>query len=245
MSRLFDMDNPFFRTLGKLADLMILNLLFILCSIPIVTIGASFTGMYYVTLKIAENEEGYIAKSFFKSFKQNFRQATIIWLIALVLGIVFGLDLFILAHAEGTVFDVVRIAITAVMILYLITLIYVFPTLARFYNTIRGTVKNAFLMSIANLPRTFLALVLTVGSVLLTFLNGYTLVYGTLVWILAGFSLIAFANSILIKKIFAKYSPKEPETDPDAWDADAAEADILDDPDRKKALEDSTENPQA
>lgn len=222
MRKFFDMDNPFFRTLGKLADLMILNLLFILCSIPIVTIGASLTGMYYVTLKIAENEEGYIAKSFFKSFKQNFRQATVIWLIALVLGIVFGLDLYILSAAEGTLFDIVKMAITATLIIYLITLIYVFPTLARFYNTIRGTIRNAFLMSVANLPRTFLALVVTVGSVLVTFINGYTLVYGLLVWILAGFSLVAYANSFLMKKIFAKYSPQEPETDPDAWDASAS-----------------------
>ena len=229
MRKFFDMDNPFFRTLGKLADLMILNVLFILCSIPIVTIGASLTGMYYVTLKIAENEEGYIARSFFKSFKQNFRQATVIWLIALGLGIVFGLDFYILSAAEGTLFDIVKMAITAMLILYLITLIYVFPTLARFYNTIRGTIRNAFLMSVANLPRTFLALVITVGSVLITFLNGYTLVYGLLIWILAGFSLVAYANSFLIKKIFAKYSPREPETDPDAWDADASAAESLED----------------
>ncbi len=229
MRKFFDMDNPFFRTLGKLADLMILNVLFILCSIPIVTIGASLTGMYYVTLKIAENEEGYIARSFFKSFKQNFRQATVIWLIALGLGIVFGLDFYILSAAEGTLFDIVKMAITATLILYLITLIYVFPTLARFYNTIWGTIRNAFLMSMANLPRTFLALVITVGSVLITFLNGYTLVYGLLIWILAGFSLVAYANSFLIKKIFAKYSPQEPETDPDAWDADASAAESLED----------------
>ena len=80
MSNFFNMDNGLFRALGKLADLMLLNILFLVCSLPIFTIGASFTAMYYVTLKLAENEEGYIARGFLKSFKQNFKQATIIWL---------------------------------------------------------------------------------------------------------------------------------------------------------------------
>ena len=72
---------------------MLLNILFLVCSLPIFTIGASFTAMYYVTLKLAENEEGYIARGFLKSFKQNFKQATIIWLILLFFGIVLVLDL--------------------------------------------------------------------------------------------------------------------------------------------------------
>lgn len=96
MSNFFNMDNGLFRALGKLADLMLLNILFLVCSLPIFTIGASFTAMYYVTLKLAENEEGYIARGFLKSFKQNFKQATIIWLILLFFGIVLVLDLLIL-----------------------------------------------------------------------------------------------------------------------------------------------------
>ena len=92
MSNFFNMDNGLFRALGKLADLMLLNILFLVCSLPIFTIGASFTAMYYVTLKLAENEEGYIARGFLKSFKQNFKQATIIWLILLFFGIVLVLN---------------------------------------------------------------------------------------------------------------------------------------------------------
>ena len=72
MRNLFSMDSGIFRFLTRLADLMILNILFIVCCIPIVTIGASVTSLYYVTLKMAVNEEGYIAKAFLKSFRQNF-----------------------------------------------------------------------------------------------------------------------------------------------------------------------------
>ena len=84
---LFNYDNPVWRFIGKLGDLIILNILWMITSIPIVTIGASITALYYVTLKLVRDEDGYTIKSFFKSFKENFKQSTIIWLIMLVIGL--------------------------------------------------------------------------------------------------------------------------------------------------------------
>ena len=81
MDRLFNMDNKFFTVMGRVADLIMLNVVFLICCLPIVTIGASLTALHYVTLKMARNEESYIIRSFFKSFKQNFKQATVINLI--------------------------------------------------------------------------------------------------------------------------------------------------------------------
>lgn len=233
MSNFFNMDNGFFRTLGKLADLMILNILFLLCSIPIFTIGASMTAMYYVTLKMAENEDGYIARAFFKSFRQNFKQATVIWLIMLLFGIILVLDLLIMKNASGTVATVFKVIITATGFLYIMMLIYVFPVLARFYNTTKAIFKNSFIMAIADFPRTFVMLMITLGSVAIMFLNDYVFWYGILVWILAGFALVAFANSFFLKKIFAKYMPKEEEeeTSSDGWSVDAMPPSIFDDPD--------------
>ena len=83
MDRLFNMDNKFFTVMGRVADLIMLNVVFLICCLPIVTIGASLTALHYVTLKMARNEESYIIRSFFKSFKQNFKQATVINLIML------------------------------------------------------------------------------------------------------------------------------------------------------------------
>lgn len=219
MKELFNMDNGLFRFLGRVADLMILNILFIVCSIPIITIGASITGMYYVTLKIAENEEGYIVRGFFKSFKQNFKQATVIWLIILGVGIVLVMDLMIMRNSDSTFGNVLWIAITALCVIYLVITSYVFPTLARFYNSIKNTFRNSFLMSIAHLPYTLLILVITVAPVILTFINGYTLWYGLLLWLLFGFSAIAYGNSFFLKRIFAKYMPPQEESqeDPDHW----------------------------
>ena len=209
MRNLFSMDSGLFRFLTRLADLMILNILFILCCIPIVTIGASITALYYVTLKMAVNEEGYIARAFLKSFRQNFKQATVIWLILFALGCVFGIDFYILYYSEGTLITVLRFCIGATALVYLMVLLYVFPTLARFYNSVKNTMRNALIMALADLPRTLLILVITAGSILITFFNVYTLWYGLLVWVLFGFSLVAYANSFFLNKVFAKYTPEE------------------------------------
>ena len=102
MDKLFNMDNKFFTVMGHVADLMILNIVFLICCLPVVTIGASLTALHYVTLKMARNEESYIVRSFFKSFKQNFRQATIINLIMLAVGAVLYVDLNIVTNMTGS-----------------------------------------------------------------------------------------------------------------------------------------------
>ena len=86
--KLFNLDSPLMQGLSKMADLMWLNVLTLLCCLPVVTMGASLTAMNYVALKIVRDEECYISKSFFKSFKENFKQATIIWLMILVAALI-------------------------------------------------------------------------------------------------------------------------------------------------------------
>ena len=95
MGKIFNMDSPIMRFLNLVADLMIMNFVVTLCCLPIITIGASVTAMHYVMLKMVRGEDGYLVKDFFKSFKLNFKQATIIWLIMLLLIAVFVGDFFI------------------------------------------------------------------------------------------------------------------------------------------------------
>ena len=182
--------------------------------------------MYYVTLKLAENEEGYIARGFWKSFKQNFKQATIIWLILLFFGIVLVLDLLILKDSTGTFVTVLRVVITATMIIYALILLYVFPILFA-YNSVKDTFKNAFIMAVVNLPRTFVMLVICAAAVLATFLNTYTLWYGILIWMMAGFALVAFANSFFF--VILQNTPADPagDGDPDDWNLDEIERQSL------------------
>ena len=143
MGRIFNMDNKFFTFMSRVADLIILNVVFIVCCIPIVTIGASVTAMNYVTMKMARNEESYIVKSFFKSFRENFKQATIIWLILLVAGLLLGMDFRIVQQVESTgLLKVVTYGLYMVALIYAMVLSYIFPLLAKFDNTIKNTFKK-------------------------------------------------------------------------------------------------------
>lgn len=211
MSKIFDMDSPLFRGLSKLADIMILNLLFLLCCIPIITIGASITAMSYVTLKMKDGEEGYISRSFFRSFKQNLKQATIIWLILLVLMVFLAADFVIIGSMEGSMAAVMKVLVGMGGLILLMVFIYVFPLQARFYNKIKDTLQNAVLLAIANFPRTLCMMAVMIGAVAVTLLNGYTLWYGLLVWLLFGFAGISWINSHFLYKIFEKLMPKEAE----------------------------------
>lgn len=114
LSSLFNYDNPVWRFIGKFFDVMILNLLWVVCSIPIVTMGASTTAVYYVTMKLVRDEDGPTIRSFFKSFKENFKQATIIWLILMAVGAIIGFDLyfFMRVQTEASTVRTVMMAIS-------------------------------------------------------------------------------------------------------------------------------------
>lgn len=166
--KLFDIDSPLMSGLNKFADLVWLNVLTILCCLPIVTAGASITAMHYMCLKLARNEEGYITKGFFKSFKMNLKQSTIIWIVNLLLLIfIFG-DLWIL-YFSGVEFHIlVHIAVIFVGVVVLLIGSFVYPVLAKFDNTTMKIVKNSLVISMVQLPKSVIYLVLTIGALIAT-----------------------------------------------------------------------------
>ena len=158
--KFLNLDSPLMQALGKMADLMWLNVLTLICCLPIVTAGASLTAMNYMALKIARNEECYITRGFFKSFKENFKQATLIWLILLLVTAVLVGD-FIIMRTSGMEFGTLfRGVIMAIALLVVFTALYVFPVLAKFENTVFRTIKNAFMMSVMQFPKTLLMIIL-------------------------------------------------------------------------------------
>lgn len=210
MGRIFDMNNKFFGFMSKVADLCILNIICVVCCIPVITAGASITAMYYVTLKMVRNEEAYIVRSFFKSFKQNFKQATIINLIMLLIGVVLYVDLNVSKAMQGGAGQIFQIIFMAFVLIYFILFLYVYPVLARFYNTIKNTIKNALFMAIRHLPYTVVMVLIAVCPLLLLLVKSYQ-IQSTLfvLFLLMGFALIAYCNSYFLAKIFDIYMPKE------------------------------------
>ncbi|MDO4679067.1 MAG: YesL family protein [Blautia sp.] len=210
MGRLFNMDNKFFTFMGKVADLIILNLICVLCCLPIVTIGPSLTALHYVTMKMVRNEESYIVKNFFKSFKENFKQATIINLIMLVVGIMLFLDINIVKRMSGKLYSGLFVVFIAFLLLYMLVFLYIYPVLAKFYNTIKHTFINAFLMSIRHLPYTFVMLVITLLPIGIFFIPSLQLQSTCLMLLLImGPAVIAYLNGHFLVRIFDNYIPKE------------------------------------
>ncbi|MDL2301397.1 YesL family protein [Lachnospiraceae bacterium OttesenSCG-928-D06] len=198
--KLFNLDSPLMQFLNKVADLLWLNILTIICCIPIVTIGASYTALHYMCLKMVRNEETYITKGYFKSFKENFKQSTGIWmLMLLVIGVVVG-DIYIMNYS-GMVFPQwLKIVIFAVAILVLITCVFIFPVQARFENKVSRTIKNAFIMSILQFPKAILMVILLLLPVIL-FLVSTELIP---IAFLFGISVPAYLSAMLYNKFFQK-----------------------------------------
>ncbi|MBQ4303097.1 MAG: YesL family protein, partial [Lachnospiraceae bacterium] len=97
----FDPDSPLMNGLSRMTDLVLLNLITLAACLPVVTAGASLTAMHYVLLKMVRGEEGYVARDWLKSFKQNFREASLIWLLFLAAGLMALLDIWMAAYGEG------------------------------------------------------------------------------------------------------------------------------------------------
>lgn len=204
-------DNAIVRALSKLCDFMILNILWVICSIPLFTIGAATTAMYSVMLKIVKNEEGYIVKGFFGAFKANFKKSTILWLIIAAIGIVIGLDFRMVSMFSGTMRTVFQAVFSMITMVVIFVAVYAFPMTARYENTVKQTVKNALLLSVARLPYTLILLVIHVVPVILTLLTGQTLIIGILLWLVVGVSLVAWLSSMVLRKVFEILDPKDDE----------------------------------
>lgn len=208
MGSLFNLDNPVWSFMGKVADLVILNILAFVCSIPIFTIGASWTAMYFVTIKIVRKEEGYVIKDFFRSFKENFKQATVIWLLVLLVAAVFAGDFLIYRMMPDQIPKFIMIVVAVLAYLLLGTLVYVFPVLSRFDNTIKNTIKNAFILSIANIPFTILIIILLVLPIVVALF----VIELAPILILMGISLPAYLSSMMFVRIFRKVEPEQVQT---------------------------------
>lgn len=198
--RIFNLDSPLMQGLSKMADLMWLNILTIFLCLPVVTAGAALTAMNYMALKIVRDEECYVTKGFFKSFKENFRQATIIWIILLAVVVVLGIDFYVFTHSETPVNGVIQVAVMVAAILVLFTSMFLFPVLAKFDNSIMKTIKNALILSLVQFPKTILMIIVYLIPIIITI---YVFQLMPLVFMF-GISVPAWISAKLYNKFFQK-----------------------------------------
>ncbi|MDO5133215.1 MAG: YesL family protein [Eubacteriales bacterium] len=195
--RFFQSDSPLMEGLARLTDLVVLNLVVLVCCIPVFTIGAALTGMHYVLLKMARNEEGYIVRSYLRSFKENFLQATGMWLFFLLAGFIVYLDLRLL---EGEGMASVRVLLAGGGFFIYLIFLYAFPLLARYRNTVRGTLANAARLAAAAFPRALGMAVLSAAPVILVLAVPFLFP----LLLLLGLSGTGYACALLYSPLFAR-----------------------------------------
>lgn len=206
---LFSYKSLLSKFLYLVADIMILHLLWLICSIPIITIGASSTALYYACMKRIRTDEGYITTNFFKSFKQNFRQSTIIWFIIIcVFGLLF-IDISISLQIDGFLGKILLFTSGFLIIPTTIISIYIFPVQAKFDNSIFNNFKNAIFMSISALPFTIVLIAIFLTFLILTL--SFVPFIGLM--IICGAGLYGYLVSSVFVQIFRKFLPEEQEQD--------------------------------
>lgn len=204
MGKLFDLDSPILRALGTLADLCLLNILTVIGCLPIITAGASVTAMHYVLLKMVRNQEGYVWKDFWKSFKENFKQATAIWSVLLIFIGFFVVDCYIFKGLTNNISMPFMAVLGAFAIFLYMIYLYAFPLLSHFHNTVFGTIKNAFFISIMTFPKAILMMIVTALPIIL--LYQYTQILPLVV--MYGFTGPAYFCAWLYSGTFKKLEPK-------------------------------------
>ena len=223
--KFMSIDGPVMRFLGKVADMMILNLLVLFCSIPIITMGAALTAMHYVALRVVRNEESYITKDFFKSFKLNFKQATAMWLVVLAVGALIGYDVFIMTSTTVNIPTVIKVIILVVTAILALTMSFVFPLLSKFDNTSANIFKNSFAISIAKFPRAVVMVVVSLAPIAILFMPQYLPFF-----ILFGFSVPAWICAYLYNGVFQRLEEivyeAEREANPEAFVENTEEDDV-------------------
>lgn len=198
--KLFDLDGPLMQVLNKIANLMILNILTIVCCIPIFTAGAAFTALHYMCLKMIRNEDCYIVKGYFKSFKESFKSSTKVWLIDLLVILILVADYFVITKS-GMEFNYwFKAVLGAVAIFIIFTNVMVFPVMAKFTNTTVQTIKNALALSILHFVKTILMIIMYAIPVVIAMLS-YSMMPFVLLF---GISAPAFGAAALYNSDFKK-----------------------------------------
>jgi uncharacterized membrane protein YesL len=198
-------ESPFMRALDIIANLLILNFLTVICSLPVFTFGAAYTALHRQLYRLRTNEEGYIVRDYFREFKRNFKQATAVWLVLLAIGLVLGIDVYIFTEKGLEFASVYKLAIYALCFTLCLCIVYVFPILARYETTAKNAVKNALAMAFFAFFRSVLMVAVTVAPwAAAVFVSNFILID-----LLFGLSLPAYVCVFLYAKTFRSFEENQ------------------------------------
>ena len=195
-------DSWFMQLISRFSSLVVLNLLFLFTCIPIFTIGTALTALYDVVFRMDTDREGRYLPAYFRSFAANFKQSTPIWMVFLLFIAASCANAVIFSNTGTMTGQIPSVVSVVILINLLLVLGYVFPLLSQFDNTKRNTVKNALLLSVANLPRTLVVAVINCFPWALMIMNFYAFIQLSFLWFALYFAAAAYFNSRVLMKVF-------------------------------------------
>jgi uncharacterized membrane protein YesL len=199
MSKFFDSENPVMRFLSRLVDLALLNIITVVCCIPLITAGGALTAMNYVLLHLVREDETYVTRMFKKSFKDNFRQGIPEGLIVLLAAAVTAVDMWVLHGSESRMATMMMIVITIIGVMIFVTCVYMFALQSRYENTVGGTILNAVRLAIGNLPRSVaMAVIWLIWILILVYLHKAASTF----FLIFGLTLPGYLCTMLYNKVF-------------------------------------------
>ena len=207
MKDLLNPEGVFFQFLSRVGDLIILNVLFLICCVPVVTIGAAYAALCKVCMDMVYEQEAGMVKGFFLAFRENFKQATIVWIVELIVLVSLVCDgMLILTFMPGSRGMYILLGVLAVLVLCVST--HMIPLLIRYRNGLRQHLSNAMVLAVIRLPRTVLMIVVSCAPLIvlaLSVLQASTVFFDTLVfWLAIGCAVLAYINMNLYKGVYTK-----------------------------------------
>lgn len=204
MHAIFSPDSRFMRTMSRAADLILLNLCYLLTCIPIFTIGAASAALYTVCFRFGTEEERGVIKSYFRAFRENLKRGTGLWLIVLLCGATALINAWVFYAMPGGV-RWLSILFAILFVLALLLFGYAFPLLSQFDDGVWPTLRNALILGLGYLPRSLLIAAFNVFPFVLMLLDFYRFLQAAFLWTAIYFSLAAYVNTFLLKGVFAPY----------------------------------------
>jgi uncharacterized membrane protein YesL len=199
MNQLFHLDNPVFKFIEKFWECIFLSILWCVFSIPILTIGASTTALYYTAYKNIRKGKEHVWSCFWSSFKTNFKQSTAFWFILLATGVIFYMDYRMLGQLKNNTIGLLNVMFLVMLVLESAYAVYVFSYLARISDSLRATTKKSMLLAFSHPMITLMIMILNIISIFLIWLSPL------LVSIIPALHMLA--TGFFMERIYSKYLP--------------------------------------
>lgn len=207
MGKIFNLDAPIVQAVGKVGQMMITTVTWLICCLPVFTVGASTAAMCRMMFNLREDKYcGF--REFFRAFRDNFRKGTVLWLLLVACGAVLAAAFYLTVLVENSF---LRMAVLVLFCLFFflvyIAAVYAFPLTAYFENTVKGTVLNAVAMGLSNLRQTIFAIALTMTPVVLMLVSMKLFVVMLFLLLILGPGAICYGIICLLAPVFERYVP--------------------------------------